>query len=59
MVVRGERRLDFRNRRIAGCGAVAVAVGMDDDIDEVGISKLTAVRSKVASSKHQVATTAP
>jgi hypothetical protein len=32
---------------------------MDDDIDEVGISKLTAVRSKVASSKHQVATTAP
>ena len=32
-----ETRLDFRDRWVTGCGAVAVAVGVDNYIDEVGI----------------------
>ena len=32
-----ETRLNFRDRWVTRCGAVAVAVGVDDYIDEVGM----------------------
>ena len=53
--LRGERRLDRPVSRVAEDKLVAMPVGVDDDLDEVGIVEgARAVRSKVASSNAQV-----